>query len=109
MRLLLTGLLVAVLASCPIVCGTVIAHVDHGGASGAPHPVNDDDCLCNGALKAGGKDSLAPLLALDRLDATVGAGWIAPACRRPALSVIATAPDPIAPRAAGGLCARLLC
>ena len=63
MRPTLSAILVVLLATCPIVCGTADAHAPvrgeacdgHGapGQSGLPAPANDDDCLCNGALKAG--------------------------------------------------------
>lgn len=62
MRLTLSLFLVFLLASCPIVCGTAHAssgeQAGHshasgdGGHSGLPAPANDDDCLCNGALRA---------------------------------------------------------
>lgn len=63
MHLVLPSILIVLLATCPIVCGTADAcvcvqgevGVAHGtpGQSGLPAPANDDDCLCNGALKAG--------------------------------------------------------
>jgi hypothetical protein len=57
----LSLLLIALLASCPIVCGTAHARSgDDGGGHGhakapgspLPAPANDDDCACNGAVKA---------------------------------------------------------
>ena len=63
MRPALSVILIGLLATCPIVCGTADAHApNHGeardahgaaGQSGLPTPANDDDCLCNGVLKAG--------------------------------------------------------
>ena len=60
MRSVLSAILIGLLATCPIVCGTADAHASEGGdAHGAagqsdlPTPANDDDCLCNGALKTG--------------------------------------------------------
>ena len=63
-RLALALVLVGLLASCPIVCGTAqAAACHHGGGthrhvdsererSDLPVPANDDDCICNGAIKA---------------------------------------------------------
>lgn len=55
-------ILVGLLASCPIACGTAHAsscahggerhREDHRDRSDLPAPANDDDCLCNGAIKA---------------------------------------------------------
>lgn len=63
LRCVLSATLIVLLATCPIVCGTADAHAPvrgelgdaHGapGHPGLPAPANDDDCLCNGALKAG--------------------------------------------------------
>ncbi len=61
MRPALSLILITLLASCPIVCGT--AHAlsgddggghGHGRAPGSslPAPANDDDCACNGAVKS---------------------------------------------------------
>ena len=58
-RTSLSLILVVLLATCPIVCGTAHAGISfdeghahgHDGRSGLPAPANDDDCLCNGALK----------------------------------------------------------
>lgn len=62
MRPALSLLLIVLLASCPIVCGTAHAlagdqdtvghHHGPNGKSSLPAPANDDDCLCNGAIKA---------------------------------------------------------
>jgi len=53
-RVVLVALLVTILASCRCVCARQAsddAHREatHGGQE-APHPVNDDHCLCNGGL-----------------------------------------------------------
>jgi hypothetical protein len=70
LRFALCLVLIAVLASCPIVCGAVEASLGlrdgtHGpvgdGDHPVPYPVNDDDCVCNGALKS---DDAAPVAAL---------------------------------------------
>ncbi|MEO6811623.1 MAG: hypothetical protein ABI353_21125 [Isosphaeraceae bacterium] len=60
MRTCLALILVGLLASCPIVCGTAGAafgitlcdHAPNGDHDHpASHPVNDDCCACNGALR----------------------------------------------------------
>jgi hypothetical protein len=74
-RFALSAILIGLLATCPIVCGTADEHAPDGQAhsqSGLPTPANDDDCLCNGALKAGdaswdlslGHHDLGPALSL---------------------------------------------
>ena len=56
MRVLTNLLLVSLLASCPVLCGSagevLGLHCDHHSTSPTPGPVpaNDDDCVCNGAL-----------------------------------------------------------
>ncbi len=57
MRAFLSLLLIGLIASCPIVCGTAhdpSSDDGHHHASGGDHPlpapVNDDCCVCNGAL-----------------------------------------------------------
>lgn len=60
MRAILASFLVFLIASCPIWCGIVevslgISHAcSHGTPNdpAAPHPVNDDNCVCNGSLHA---------------------------------------------------------
>jgi hypothetical protein len=55
-RRALSTILIVLLATCPIVCGTADDHAPSGrmtGQSPLPAPANDDDCLCNGALKVG--------------------------------------------------------
>lgn len=60
MRTCLALILIILLASCPIVCGTagaafgitVCDHAPNGDHDHpASHPVNDDCCACNGALR----------------------------------------------------------
>jgi hypothetical protein len=63
-RVILAGFLIVILVSCPILCGTAevalglkhgaATHLHDSGKGDRPgsHPVNDDDCICNGALKA---------------------------------------------------------
>jgi hypothetical protein len=58
-RLVLSLMLITMLASCPVLCGSEGAilglHRQHsathsGGLAPVPAPANDDDCVCNGAL-----------------------------------------------------------
>jgi hypothetical protein len=65
-RTVITTLLLAILASCRILCATsACSHAREemtapaGQGDQAPHPVNDDHCLCNGGLQA---DDCGPLL-----------------------------------------------
>src|SRR5438132_544792 len=60
-RVFLVSILMGIVVSCPILCGTVEAslhapngtHVPSSGREApVPHPINDDDCFCNGAIKA---------------------------------------------------------
>jgi hypothetical protein len=57
-RLILAAMLLSILASCRILCATsACSHPAEMGAPAgdgdqAPHPVNDDHCLCNGGLQA---------------------------------------------------------
>ena len=79
LRLVASILLIALLASCPIVCGTAHAascdraepHPASDDASGFPTPANDDDCLCNGALKAGDADRSAAEISVGPLGSTI--------------------------------------
>lgn len=65
-QVLITALLLSILASCRILCATAECGHAHEWQSGtdlpreeSPHPVNDDQCLCNGGLQA---DDSGPLL-----------------------------------------------
>jgi hypothetical protein len=58
-RIALNVVLITLLASCPVLCGSEGAilglHRQHsathsGGLAPIPAPANDDDCVCNGAL-----------------------------------------------------------
>ena len=54
-RLILTLMLTCILGACPILCGTGGAMLglrvhEHGPGHPGDAPVNDDDCLCNGAI-----------------------------------------------------------
>jgi hypothetical protein len=58
-RFVLSLLLVSLLASCPVLCGSagevLGLHCEHTkahaqSATPGPIPANDDDCVCNGAL-----------------------------------------------------------
>ncbi len=66
-RFVLALLLLSVLGSCRIVCATAECHTAHSSAlpgdatDTVPHPVNDDNCICNGAI---GSDEAGPLLNL---------------------------------------------
>ena len=61
-RIAIALILVSLLASCPIACGTAHAAAcghggerhgsDHRDRSDMPAPANDDDCICNGAIKS---------------------------------------------------------
>lgn len=74
-RLVLSLLLLSVLGSCRIVCATAECHAAHEWSSPAdpdgtvPHPVNDDDCICNGAVCSEPAElRLDPCLAQSPLD-----------------------------------------
>jgi hypothetical protein len=65
-RAFLSLLLISLVGSCPIVCGTAhAASCDHGAGSHHPRgersdlpaPANDDDCVCNGAIKVKARDT----------------------------------------------------
>jgi hypothetical protein len=60
-RILTNILLITMLASCPVLCGSagevLGLHCGHSQAHSAqaplvPSPSNDDDCVCNGAIRA---------------------------------------------------------
>lgn len=78
MRSLVSGLLAVILASCPIWCATFEAtlgacqrHEAHGPGDhedpSAPAPVNNDDCVCNGAVAPAEPDGAGSPLAKGRL------------------------------------------
>lgn len=109
----LATVLIGLLASCPIVCGTSHSsngcagshRHDEGGSSPLPAPANDDDCLCNGALKA---SSDRPALdgPTDRVDYPVAPASPFASLRLPARSDLPPA-GPLAAASGGRGTARL--
>ena len=103
MRLLIPTLLVFILGACPILCGTggaMLGLQGHEHAAGHPGdaPVNDDDCLCNGAI---GVSATGTTLAVDALSAPFAA-ILAPfaAVPPPTLALVALRADVATPCAA---------
>ena len=99
--------LIALLAACPLLCGTAgeVAGAETHGA--IPGPVNDDDCLCNGALKAADGDLRTAGLDLTTWppgSALPCGGLVAP---RPALLPSASPADRAEDACPGARCARL--
>jgi hypothetical protein len=87
---LLTGILVFFLASCPLWCATFEASLgachQHAGRhhatdqdQPAPTPVNNDDCVCNGAVCPTDGSSTIPSLSAWGLGGLAFC-WLAPAC-----------------------------
>jgi hypothetical protein len=101
-RSILTASLVFVLASCPVWCATFGAcpgqcepvdecetagcetePSDCGERAPVPHPIDDDNCICNGTLNEGsagprGPQSEASPLPLATLDSTPWSGPLTP-------------------------------
>lgn len=79
-KTILITLLLSILASCRVLCATSSCVCDQGmihtrhedPANQAPHPVNDDHCLCNGGLQVSDAaplvKSLDPCLAVLPID-----------------------------------------
>lgn len=64
-RMILVAMLLSILVTCRVLCARAectVAHEQFGltePSQEAPHPINDDNCICNGGLQ---NDDVEPIL-----------------------------------------------